>query len=66
MIVTNDKSDDDSTGSDTLLNSEESGDEETMVGQLTPPAKMVTFDLLESTAELMDKFTDETEEQVNE
>jgi|SRR5712671_5873313 len=39
-------SDNDSTGSDTLYDSEESESDKSTTDQLTPPTKMVTFDLL--------------------
>jgi len=70
-------SDNESTGSDTLYDSEESENDETETSQPTRPTKTVTFDLPEEessepgdtfteTTELMDKFADKTEEQVNE
>jgi len=71
-------SDDDSTGSDTLYDSEESEDSEPITNQPAQPTRMVMFDLPEEeaseprdrftteTTELMDKFANETEEQVNE
>jgi len=70
--------DNDSTGSDTLCNSEGSEDDESITNQPTQPTRTVTFDLPEEetsgsedrftteTTKLMDKFVDKTEEQVNE
>ena len=70
--------DNDSMGSDTLYDSEESENDESVTSQPARPTKTVTFNLPEGeasepgdeftteTTELMGKFTDETKEQVNE